>query len=392
MPRANSPTSYGSVARALHWLTALLILANIPLAFLAENLSRGTDADVARVAATYSLHKTTGIAAFAVALARILWALSQTRPAPLHPERRVETLLAEAVHWSLYAALLIMPVTGWLYHAASAGFAPIWWPFGQSLPFVPKSDDLAAQFRALHGWSSKLLVLSILAHVAGALKHAFIDRDGTLARMVSGRTQAANLPAATYTSLRPASLALLAWAALISATLAFAPATPPQTVTATSATGNWAVTAGTVTFTSKIIGTDVTGTLPGFSATINYDETRKTGTLAVTLPLAGLTMGAVTQQATGPDFLDLAHNPTALFRAGIAEQGGQLVATGTLTLHGRTAPVDLPFTLILDGKQAHVTGQATLDRRDFAIGSAYADETTLAFPVIVTIDLTASRS
>lgn len=391
MPLSNSPTTYGSVARSLHWLTALLILSNIPLAYLAESLPRASDADVARVAITYSLHKTIGIAALIAALLRILWAVTQPNPAPLHPDRRVEAFLATTVHWSLYAAILIMPVTGWLYHAASAGFAPIWWPFGQTLPFVPKSDTLAAQFRALHGWSSKLLILSLVAHIAGALKHAIMDRDGTLARMVSGRAQPATTPAAPPSSLRPASLALFGWAALIAATLAFAPARSPESVSASPTTGNWTVTTGSLTFTARIIGTDVTGALPPFSANITYDDTSRTGTVEATLPLAGLTMGAVTQQATGPEFFDLAHNPTALFKADIAEQGGQLAARGTLTLRGKTVPVALPFTLTLTGDQAAVAGEATLDRRDFGMGPNYKDESTVSFPVRVAVALSATR-
>lgn len=391
MPLSNSPATYGSVARSLHWLTALLILSNIPLAYLAENLPRSSDADVARVAMVYSLHKTIGLAALIAALLRILWAVTQPNPAPLHPDRRVETFLAAAVHWSLYAAILIMPVTGWLYHAASAGFAPIWWPFGQTLPFVPKSDTLAAQFRALHGWSSKLLILSLIAHIAGALKHALIDRDGTLARMISGRAPAAAIPALPPSSLRPASLALFAWAILIAATLAFAAVKRTETTTSAPTTGNWTVTTGSLTFTARIMGTDVTGTLPDFSASINYDDTSRTGAVDVTLPLSGLTMGAITPQAIGPEFFDLAHHPTARFKASIAEQGGQLVASGTLTLRGKTVPVDLPFTLAFTGDQAKMAGTVTLDRRDFGMGPSYLDETTVAFAVAVAVTLSATR-
>lgn len=391
MPLSNSPTTYGSVARSLHWLTALLILANILLAYLAENLPRASDADVARVAITYSVHKTIGLAALVTAILRILWAVTQAKPTPLHPDRAVETFLATAVHWSLYAAILIMPLTGWLYHAASAGFAPIWWPLGQTLPFVPKSDTLAAQFRALHGWSSKLLILSLIAHIVGALKHALIDRDGTLARMISGRAQTATMPSSTLSRLRPASLALFAWAALITAILAFAPVKLTETATSAPTTGNWTVTTGSVTFNARIMSTAVTGTLPAFTASINYDPGPKSGSVDVTLPLTGLTMGAVTPQAIGPEFFDLAHNPSARFTGDIAEKGGQLFASGTLTLRGKTVPVDLPFTLALTGDQAKMAGAVTLDRRDFGMGPSYLDEKTVAFPVTVAVALSATR-
>ena len=151
------------------------------------------------------------------------------------------------------------------------------------------------------------------------------------------------------------------------------------------------MTTGTLTFTARIMATEVTGTLPAFTASINYDPGSKSGTVEATLPLTGLTMGAVTPQAVGPEFFDLAHFPTALFTAGIAEQGGQLVASGTLTLRGKTVPVDLPFSLAFTGDQAEMAGTVTLDRRDFGMGPSYLDETTVAFPVRVTIALSATR-
>ena len=77
MPAQNAPTRYGSVARSLHWLTALLILSAIGLGLYAEDLPYDTAETLAAKAQIFSIHKTIGVAAFFVALARILWALSQ---------------------------------------------------------------------------------------------------------------------------------------------------------------------------------------------------------------------------------------------------------------------------------------------------------------------------
>ena len=127
-----------------------------------------------------------GSPVLALAVLRILWALSQPRPAPLHPERRLETLAAEAAHWLLYGAILVLPLSGWVMHAAEDGFAPIWWPFGQTLPFVPKSDTIAGIAGGVHFLAAIALVATLAAHIGGALKHALIDRDATLARMWRG--------------------------------------------------------------------------------------------------------------------------------------------------------------------------------------------------------------
>jgi hypothetical protein len=82
--------------------------------------------------------------------------------------------------------MLIVPLSGWVHHAATTGFAPIWWPFGQSLPFVPVDATVAATAGAMHWLFTKILAASILLHVAGALKHHLIDRDATLRRMLPG--------------------------------------------------------------------------------------------------------------------------------------------------------------------------------------------------------------
>jgi len=186
MARTNTTATFGSVTKTFHWLTALLILTLIPLGWYANQLPFGTSAELALKAQLFSYHETLGVAAFFVAALRILWAFTQQKPAPLHPRRKIETVLAETVHWSLYAALVVVPLSGWLHHSSTAGFAPILWPLGQSLPLIPQSEALAGLFSAVHWVFTKVLVASLLLHVLGAAKHAFIDRDETLARMLPG--------------------------------------------------------------------------------------------------------------------------------------------------------------------------------------------------------------
>lgn len=182
----NTATRYGTLARFFHWSIALLILAAIGLGLIGDNTPRNADT-VARLQTIYSAHKTIGITVLLLAVLRIGWAVTQPRPVPLHPERRAETLAAEVVHWALYGAILIMPLSGWVMHASESGFAPIWWPFGQGLPFVPKSDAVAHAAGAVHGLSAWVIYLTVAAHIGGALKHQIIDKDATLARMSHGR-------------------------------------------------------------------------------------------------------------------------------------------------------------------------------------------------------------
>jgi len=394
MSTRNTPQSYGSAARLLHWLTAALILTAIGLGLYAEDMPADTSAAVAAKALVYSLHKTLGVAAFFSALARILWALTQPHPAPLHPERRLETWIATLIHWSLYVAMIAMPLSGWVHHAALDGFAPILWPFGQGLPFVPKSQGVAEAAGALHGLFSKLLIGSVLLHVAGALKHALIDRDHTLSRMLRGTSAGkGSAPRA------PAFAAGLVYAAvgtlaLILATGGDEPARAAIAPTPAATAGNWQVQSGSLGFTVRQMGAEVSGQLPDWHATITFDETPVNGVnghVTVAIDLTRLTLGSVTDQAKGPEFFDTATHPTATFDADILPADTGYEAKGTLTLRGATVPVTLPFTLTTADNTATMTGATTLDRRAFGMGASYSDEATVGFVVEVTTTLTARR-
>lgn len=397
MPLHNTPNSYGLVARAFHWLTALVILSAIPLGLNANGMDPGPET-IAAKAQAFSLHKTLGVTAFGLGLARILWALSQPRPADLHPERKLESLVAHLVHWLLYLSLVLVPLTGWVHHAAVDGFAPILWPFGQGLPFVPKSEPLAATAAAMHWVFTKVLAASILLHIAGALKHQLIDRDDTLRRMTRG-TRAPARPDAVRRSLAPLGLALAVYASGLGLALSFpgkpAPAAEAPAVLGEAMAGNWRVEEGKLGFTVRQMGAAVDGSFARWQAEISHDETisdGKTGAVTVEIDLASLSLGSVADQAKGPEFLDVANHPTARFTADLIAGPKGPAATGNLTLRGVEKPVSLPFTLTISGDTAEAQGEVTLDRRDFGIGAGYGDEETVGFAVTVKFALTAKRN
>ncbi len=392
MSLTNTETRYGRVSRTFHWFTALLILTAIPLGLIANWLPYDTDAQLAQKALLFSLHKTIGITAFFVALARILWALVQPKPANLHPERKLETALAETVHWLLYASLVIVPLSGWLHHAATAGFAPIWWPFGQTLPFIPESEPLAKLFAAWHLTFTKVLGIAVLLHIAGALKHAVIDRDGTLARMVSGVE--GGTPTEGHSRV-PILFATALWGAAIAlGTTLGLPRDKGEPESLTEVQSDWQVQEGTLSITVLQLGAPVSGSFADWTAAIAFDpdapEEAK-GNVEVTISIPSLTLGTVSAQAMTPDFFNAEAFPTATFTADIVEDDAELFAKGTLTLKGQSAPLDLPFTLVLDGDTAQMEAALTLDRRTFSIGESYADESSLGFPVEVNVTLTAAR-
>ncbi len=421
MTRHNSHTTYGSVAKCFHWLTALLILSAIPLGIIASNVADGittgvaaNETDIARAYLLFSLHKTIGVSVFFVALARILWAFTQTKPGLLNGNHKAEALAAETVHWLLYGSLVVVPLSGWIHHAATTGFAPIWWPFGQNLPFVPKNAHLAELTGTLHYILQWVLIGALVLHIAGAIKHHVIDGDATLRRMLPGQTDA------QPTQMQPGHIlpfvaALVVWAAALSggAYLGWFPQqhtlettkaaetlgtieAPEVTTGETVAEDSWQVQQGALNIVVNQSGSDVSGSFADWTAAIAYSETADDagtyGNVDVVINIASLSLGAVTDQAMAADYFNVSTFPTAQFTADLVTEGNQMIARGTLTIRDQTVPVEMPFTLAIDGDTATATGELSVDRRDFDIGAGVGDAGTLGFSVEIQFNLTATRN
>lgn len=417
MPLSNTTRSYGGIAKSFHWLTALLMFTVIPLGLIANNLAQqiqspdfsGSQEVITRATLLFSLHKTIGVTLFFVALFRILWAFTQPKPGLLNADNKPEALAAETVHWLLYGSLVMVPLSGWIHHAATTGFAPIWWPLGQNLPLVPKSESVAGFFASIHIIMTRVLFVSLALHIAGALKHHVIDRDQTLRRMLPGANDAPQPPAQDH-SLAPAGIAVVLWLAAMGAGAALGmfqahgpapqtaatPEAPAATSTAAAPeTGNWAVSEGTLGIAVTQMGSKVSGSFARWSATIRFDDPATpgpAGSVDVTIDIASLTLGSVTGQAMGPDYFDSARFPTAQFTADLEKLETGYQASGTLQIRDKTVPLTLPFDLTIDGDTASMTGAVQVNRLDFDIGSGVKDEGSLAFAVDIDIALTATRA
>lgn len=400
----NATDRYGAVAKAFHWLTALLIVTLIPLGIFAENLAHAIEtgaraadqALVGRATLLFSLHKTLGVTLFFVALSRILWAMTQPRPRLLNGDKPAEAFAAQTVHWLLYGSLVIVPLSGWIHHAATTGFAPIWWPLGQSLPFVPKDEIWSETASIVHYLTQWVLIAALGLHVLGALKHHVIDKDATLRRMLPGggpTKGSARQPG----HMVPLIAALAVWGAVLGGAGAAgwfshtgAAAAP---VTLSEGGGNWQVVEGTLGITVVQMGSEVQGEFADWSAEIQYasepDATGKHGEVRVEIGTASLSLGGVTAQATGPQYLASDSHPLATFEADILSSDNGLIAKGDLTIRDRSVPLELPFDLAIEDTTAQASGRVSVDRRAFGMGLDVTDEATLAFGVSIGFDLIA---
>lgn len=398
MSRSNTQTRYGSITKTFHWITALLILTAFPLGIIASDAPFSNGAEIAQKAWYFSLHKTVGVTAFFTALARIIWAITQEKPRPLHPDRGLETFAGEAVHWLLYISMLMVPLSGWLHHAASVGFAPILWPLGQSLPLVPKSEAISAFFAGGHSVFTKLLLASIALHIAGALKHVLIDRDQTLRRMLPTTVEITPAPASKHSNtpmfaafgVYAVAIALGAWIGAAShGDHDHGADQGHEKLSAVSS--DWVVSDGNLAINVNQFGNNVGGTFSDWTAAISFDPETGTGHVEVTVSIASLTLGSLSEQALGGDFFDAENHPTATFSADITPLDAAYIATGNLTIKQVTLPTDLPFSLVITDGVAVMQGELTVARLDFNIGANMPNEESLKFPVEINIKLTASR-
>jgi len=399
MALGNTSTRYGAVSKSFHWLTALLILTLIPLGLFAENLPYETQEELARKAWFFSLHKTLGVTVFFVAFLRILWALSQPKPGLLNADKKLESCAAEAVHWLLYAALVVVPLSGWIGHAAAAGFAPIWWPFGQGLPLIPKNTAIEHAAGAVHWLGTKILIATLLLHVAGALKHHVIDRDATLRRMLPGEPAIGPLPDQLHRRT-PEVAALTIWAGVLVIGILLGLSGGSENGAAEAAAledvaSDWEVQTGTIAIGVVQFGSEVEGSFADWTAAISFDETVDqgiAGNVTTTISIPSLSLGSVTDQAMGPDFFHASAFPTARFVAEIKTGPDGYLAEGTLSIKDNAVPISLPFQLTINADTAEMRADTKLDRRDFGIGATMTDESSLGFGVKVKITLTATRA
>jgi len=179
--QSNQNSRYNPVSIVLHWVLGIALVGIFCFGLYMTDLPFSP----ARLK-FYNWHKWAGISILALSVLRLLWRL--THPAPPLPDSIAEAMPAwqrmahHATHAGLYALFFVVPLIGWAYSSA-AGFPVVL--FGQfALPDLLAPDkDLAALIKPWHQISAFALAGLVLLHIAAALKHQLIDRDGLLQRM-----------------------------------------------------------------------------------------------------------------------------------------------------------------------------------------------------------------
>lgn len=381
---------YSTGAILLHWAIALALGFQLALGFSMPKDERGFE--------LFQLHKSVGITILLLTLARLAWRLTHRPPAAV--EDGFQGFLAKAVHTLLYVFMVGMPLTGWAIVSTSRIEIPtvFWgvipWPH---LPLPGSINEAVEETHELLAWIGIAL---IVLHVAGALRHQFLLRDGLLRRMgPGGSAWAAGLLAlavlAVYfaTGMKIASDVVAAGG--YNAVQEQAPeasrvpleATPPATATpeveeTTAAEDEaagpppvWAIQpGGRLGFTVTSSSDSYRGSFSDWSGAIRFDpEHPESADLRITVRLASASLGDATMDETlqGSEFFASAANPTATWRSTSVRRTGpnRYTASGTLSLKGASRPQTVNFTLSGDGLRRRVEGSTSIDRAAFGIGT-----------------------
>lgn len=181
MEAVTPPNRYTRAAILLHWLIAVAVIVQFGWGWWMQDIPKqpiGPRVDA------FNLHKSLGLTILALMCIRLSWRW-QHPPPTLPPMPRWQSSLAHANHVALYACLFVMPVAGYLGSVFS-GF-PVKY-FGITLPAWGWKDPALKEFMSsVHYVTSWILAGAVLLHIAGALHHALIARDGLVARMGLGR-------------------------------------------------------------------------------------------------------------------------------------------------------------------------------------------------------------
>ncbi|RAR56569.1 cytochrome b561 [Paraburkholderia unamae] len=177
MAHSRTAARYTGSMIALHWLIALGIVGLLALGLYMVSLPKGLPLKSTLI----NLHKSLGLTIFLLVLLRIMARAAHTSP-PLPPMRAWQRAAARTTQGLLYLAMVAMPLSGY-FGSSFNRFGTRFW--GIALPKWGWDDaGLRERFFGLHEVLAWVLIALIVLHVAGALKHQWIDRDNLLARML----------------------------------------------------------------------------------------------------------------------------------------------------------------------------------------------------------------
>lgn len=160
-----------------HWITGLAFLGTLALGLYLEDLPKG-----AEKMEIMGLHKSIGVIVFFIAVLRLMWRYKEGMINSVANLSKFQSIAARLTHYLLLVATILMPLSGILMSIGGGRAINIF-----SLELIAAGDKiewLGSISNTIHTGSVNIVIIALLLHFLGALKHQFIDKDGTLSRML----------------------------------------------------------------------------------------------------------------------------------------------------------------------------------------------------------------
>jgi cytochrome b561 len=372
----NSEAQYGWLGQCFHWLVAALVFTQYVLGN-AAGAAGEVDQPLTQLA-LLARHKSVGITVLFLATLRLSWRFISPPPTLPGVMPRWQIVVSKLTHALIYVLIFALPISGWLMSSASSYSVSVFGWF--ELPdFVAPSEPLKQRLQDLHHLLASILFVTVLIHLAAALKHQFFDKDDVLRRM---------MPASSFVLLIGVG-AVAIWLGIQSPTSA-------QTTQAA-----WTGKDGTVTepvssdlpiwridyeksfisFEGDQAGARFTGRWQSFEATVHFDADHlndSAASVAIDVDSVDTRDGERDDTIKGPDFFDMAQYPEVAFAAADFKRqaDGSFLANGTLSIKSVATPVQLAFSVEENGNHKILIGRAELDRLALGVGTGDWLDTT----------------
>lgn len=174
----NTENSYGTVAKILHWIVALMIISLIIVGFVMSDMENSD-----QKWQLYGAHKATGVLVLALIIVRLLWRLVNKTVLLPATVPAWQKKLAYITHIFLYCAMLTMAISGFSMSVIGGHAIDFYGLF--VIPAFAKNEAVAKIFWQIHGYTAYIIVGLIATHFLGALYHHYVLKDNVLVRMIS---------------------------------------------------------------------------------------------------------------------------------------------------------------------------------------------------------------
>ena len=171
----NSQKEYGLLAKLFHWITFIILIAQIPFGFYLVGLEfsdRRIDLE--------NIHILLGITVFYITLFRLVWKFFNSSPTEGNSFFKGQIFIAKANHFFLYLSIFAITISGILkklYMGEKLNF--IFFNFG----FEKDNFQLADSFYTVHIYANYLLITLVILHILAVVAHHFIFKDKILKKI-----------------------------------------------------------------------------------------------------------------------------------------------------------------------------------------------------------------